>query len=462
MKSLKITLEDFFNLPGAVIYNPDEFKPVKKVSIDSRNISKNTLFVAIKGKRTDGHKYIKEAITNGASVVMISKKRVKDFSSIKIPVIAVDNTTKAYGNLANVWRQKLNAKVIGLTGSNGKTSTKELIATLLSAKYSVTKSVANNNNHIGVPLTLFTANKKTQAIVLEEGTNHFGEIEYIAKISEPDLALITNIGDSHLEFLVDRDGVFKEKSSLLSVTDDNNGTILINNDDPYLSKSKKNYKDVITYGFKGKVDIKGRLIGFSQYGYPEVEIIGKGKKLKVVLPLLGESNVKNYLAAVAVAITFGLTKKEIIDATKKFEVVKGRLNPIISETTMLIDDTYNSNPDSVRAAVDLLSQIKKYKRRILILGDMLELGKGKEKLHADLKDYIMKSKVDEVYMHGKLMKNLYEALPSTKIATLHFTLRESLKRFANVMDINDSVILIKGSRGMKMEEFVEIIKKRMQ
>jgi UDP-N-acetylmuramoyl-tripeptide--D-alanyl-D-alanine ligase len=461
MKSIRITLEDLFNLPGAVIYNPDDYKPVKHVSIDSRTIKKDSLFVAIKGEKTNGHKFIKAAIKNGVSAVMINKRRVKEFNKIKIPVVAVENSTKAYGQLANTWRHKLQAKVIGLTGSNGKTGTKEMIATLLSAKYSVTKTVANNNNHIGVPLTLFTANEKTEVLVLEEGTNHFGEIEYIAKISEPDVALITNIGDSHLEYLIDRDGVCKEKSALFNVTNETGGTILINNDDPYQRKLKKNFKKVVTYGFKGKVDVKGKTNGYNDFGFPKVEITGKGKNINVLLPVLGSASAKNYLSAVSVAMLIGLTKKEIVESTKNILPVKGRLNPVMSGKTMLIDDTYNSNPDSVNAAVEVLGNIKNYKRRIMILGDMLELGKHKEKLHAELKNSIMHGKVDEVYMHGKLMKKLYEALPSTKIATLHFTLRESLRRFTTVMDINNAVILVKGSRGMKMEEFVEVIKKRM-
>lgn len=162
MKKITITLEDLFNLPTAVIYNPDDYKPVSSVSIDTRNLKKGSLFVAIKGKRTDGHKYVKDAIEYGASAVLISKRKEKEFRKLKVPYITVENTTKAYGHLANIWRNKLNAVVIGLTGSNGKTSTKEMLATLLSAKFSVTKSVANNNNHIGVPLTLFSANENSR------------------------------------------------------------------------------------------------------------------------------------------------------------------------------------------------------------------------------------------------------------------------------------------------------------
>jgi UDP-N-acetylmuramoyl-tripeptide--D-alanyl-D-alanine ligase len=256
--------------------------------------------------------------------------------------------------------------------------------------------------------------------------------------------------------------VYKEKSALLNVTNENGGIVLINNDDPYQRKNKKKFKNVITYGFKGKVDIKATSVKTNKKGFPEVVIEGKGKKIKAVLPILGKSNVQNYLSAVSSAIAVGLTKKEIVEGTKKIVSVKGRLEPYVTDSTMLIDDTYNSNPDSVKAAVDVLKDVKNYKRKIMILGDMLELGKRKAKLHAELREPIMRGKIDEVYMHGKLMNNLYDALPSTKIATLHFSLRESLKRFVTLMDINDAVILVKGSRGMKMEEFSEIIKKRMK
>ena len=462
MAKPKITLTDIFNMPSAVIYNPDNYKPVNSVSIDTRTMKKNAMYVAIKGEKYDGHKFVKEAVKKGASAVVISNKKKKEFSKLKIPYIAVDNTTKAYGYLANVWRHKLDARVIGLTGSNGKTSTKEMLATLLSAKYSVTKSVANNNNHIGVPLTLFSADKKTEFVVLEEGTNHFGEIEYIAKISEPDIAFITNIGDSHLEFLKNREGVLKEKAALLDAANANDGHVLINNDDPYLRKTKKNFKNVTTYGTKGKVDVKGRILKFNNLGYPVVQIKGKGKKIEAELPLLGDANFKNYLTAVVACISAGLTKKEILEGTKNLKPAPGRLEVINGENTMLIHDAYNSNPDSVTAAVDVLKRIRKYRRKILILGDMFELGKDKEKLHAGLKDVILKAKIDEVYMHGKLMKNLYNALPGGEIATLHFTLRESLRRFITQMDLNDAVILVKGSRGMKMELTVDVIKERMK
>ncbi len=164
------------------------------------------MFIAIKGKRFDGHSFVRSAVKNGASVLLINRKRINEFDDIDLPIITVKNTTKALGEIAKLWRKKLNAKIIGLTGSNGKTSTKDMLAALLNEKYKVNKTESNNNNHIGVPLTILATNEKHDVLVAELGTNHFGEIEYSAKILQPDLALITNIGDSHLEYLKNRKG----------------------------------------------------------------------------------------------------------------------------------------------------------------------------------------------------------------------------------------------------------------
>lgn len=461
MKQVKITLEDLFDLPTAVIYNPDDYKPVRYVSIDSRTIKKNSLFVAVKGEKFDGHNFVNNAVKKGAAAVIIEKKKLKKFDAVSVPIITVDDTTIAYGNLANIWRHKLNAKVVALTGSNGKTTTKEMIAALLSTKYNVIKTEANNNNHIGVPLTIFNANEKTEVIVLEHGTNHFKEIEYTANISEPDLAFITNIGDSHTEFLRDRKGVFQEKSALLKVTSKCKGIVLINNDDPFIRKAKKDFTTVITYGFKGNVDIKGKISGYTEQGLPGVEIEGKRKKIKVELPVHGEANAKNYLAVVAVALQLGLKKNEIIEGTKNINAVKGRLNAVEAGNTLLIDDSYNSNPDSVKAALDVLTKVKKYKRKIVLLGDMFELGKNENKMHSDLAEHVIKSKIDEVYTLGTRMKNLNDNLPNSKITKKFFDKRSTLKNFLRKIDIDNAVILVKASRGMKMEEFVDILKARI-
>ena len=201
MKKLCLTIEDFFKLKSAVLYDADKIIPVTRITIDSRDVPLGSLFVAIKGEKYDGHDFVVDAVNKGASVVLINIDKLGSFDKVSVPIVTVKDTTLALGELAAFWRKKLKTKIIGITGSAGKTTTKEMIFTLLSGKYKVNKTLGNNNNHIGVPLTIFSTLNHHEYLVLELGTNHFGEINYTAEIAKPDYAVITNIGDSHLEFL---------------------------------------------------------------------------------------------------------------------------------------------------------------------------------------------------------------------------------------------------------------------
>jgi UDP-N-acetylmuramoyl-tripeptide--D-alanyl-D-alanine ligase len=460
MKRIGITIEDVFNLKSSVIYNPDNFKTIRNVSIDSRNIAGNCLFIAVKGDRFDGHDYINDAVMNGCIAVLINKKKLRTLDEINIPVIAVDDTVKALGELAGIWRKKLSAKVIGITGSAGKTSTKEMIALLLSNRYKINKTVANNNNHIGVPLTLFSTNERHDVLVAELGTNHFGEIEYTANIALPDFALITNIGDSHIEFLLNKKGVLREKTALFKATARMNGTLFINEDDKLLRKSESGYKKRVTYGFNSTSDVRGTITGYTDDGRPEIEILYKKNRMKADLPLYGEAGAKNFLAAATVAFTMGLTVKEITEGLKKIRDVEKRLNVKRKKDFLIIDDTYNASPASMREAMNLAGRVRLYKRKIAVLGDMLELGEKAPDLHRKLAAGLKKNKFDEVYLVGSLMKNLYDALRQKNISSKYFSSRKRLANFLTGNDFTDSVILVKGSRGMKMEEFVKIIEEK--
>ena len=464
MKRIKLTIKDIFNVPTAEIFNPDNFKPISSVLIDSRNIVKNSLFVALKGDRFDGHDFVRIAIKNGSTAVVIDKKKYKNFNDINIPVVTVKDTTKALGDISKIWRSKLPVKIIAVTGSNGKTSTKEMIALLLNEKYSVNKTVGNNNNHIGVPLTIFSTNEKHDILVLELGTNHFGEIEYTSGIAKPGYALITNIGDSHLEFLNDRKGVYKEKEALFRITAEQNGVLFVNRDDNLLKNAFKNYKNKINYGFKlqdRNIDVHGKLTGYTNEGRPVIEINYKNKKIKQSLPVYGKHNALNYLAAVSVGLKLGLTKKEIETGTKKLKALNKRLNVKKFKDFILVDDTYNANPESMKYALDVLQKFKAYKRKVAVLGDMFELGKEEINLHKKLVSYIYKNKITEIYTIGKRMKYLSGTIIGSKIIKKHFGTRESLRSFLASLDLSGSVILVKGSRGMKMEEFVKVLENNL-
>lgn len=458
---MTINLNDIFNLTGSVIYNPDNFKTVSKISTDSRTIKANSLYVALKGNKFDGHNFVNDAIKNGATSVMINKSQIKKFSNLECTFITVPNTTIAYGELASIFRKKFKGKVVSITGSNGKTTTKEILNTILSEKFKTEKTIANNNNHIGIPKTIFDTKNSTEILVLEHGTNHFGEIEYTANIAMPNFAIITNIGDSHLEYLVDQNGVYNEKSHLFTATLKNSGTIFVNSDDSIIKSATKNIKEKITFGFKGNPNVKAKLLGFTTEGMTKISIQFRNELFELSLPIYGFSNAKNFLASISVALHLGLTKTQIFEGINKLQQVKGRLFVEQFPKNMLIDDTYNANPTSLEAAIDLVKNVKTYSTKTLILGDMFELGENADLIHKQFANQILKSKIQNVFTLGKLMENLSAELQLGKINSKHFANRKNLHTFIEKNDFSNQVILIKGSRGMKMEEFVKQLREKI-
>lgn len=457
MKKIKLNIEDFFNIPTAVIYNPDYLKSIYHISIDSRNIRNNTLFIAIKGKRLDGHNFVDAAVKNGAAAIMINSKYLPKIKDYNLTIITVKDTTIALGEVAKLWREKLKTKIIGITGSAGKTTTKEILAALLSEKFKVNKTLANQNNHIGVPLTILSTNEKHDVLVTELGTNHFGEIAYTSVIAKPDVALITNIGDSHLEYLKNRKGVFKEKSALLKETLINNGKIFINNDDPILRSFGAKVKSKSTFALNHPADYKASIKGYDKLARPVIEIKTRSKNFSTILPISGEKNVLNFTSAFAIASELGLSNNQISKAVKKIKSYNKRLEIKNHKNFTLINDTYNANPDSMKSALDILSRINTRKRKIAVLGDMFELGSESKNKHLELASIIKNTGVDEVYTIGKLMKFMDKRLNGVIKTHKHFNERTSLKKLLASLNINNSVLLVKGSRGMKMEEFVSII-----
>lgn len=462
MKKIKLTLNDFFNLPDAEIFNPDRFKDITSVSIDSRKIGKNCLFIAIKGERFDGHDFIEEVVKKKVSAVMINKNQLKRFSDLEIPLITVKDTTKSLGDIASVWRDKLNAKVIGITGSAGKTTTKEIIAAILSVRYRVHKTTGNNNNHIGVPLTLLNAKARHQILIVEQGTNHFGEIKYTAKISKPDLALITNIGYSHIEFLKDRNGVLKEKSELLKITVQRGGVAFINNDDDLLRKFGKRLKRKITFGFNDFSDYQANILNIDKTGRAIISIKYGKKLFQTKLPIAGEQNAKNFLAAFAIAKELGLSDKQILKGLKRIKSVNKRLEIKKFKDTIIINDSYNANPDSMKASLNLLSKMKPSYKKVAVLGDMFELGNQSTKLHKEIGSFINELKLDAVYTLGKFSENITNTLNGRVPVKKHFKEKKNLISSLKRSQLKKTVVLIKGSRGMKMEEIYSALEESLK
>lgn len=448
-------------LPKVTLQNFTASTAFSNVSTDTRTITKGCLFIALQGERFDGHNFLNEAVKKGASAIAVNENVWRRGGVPKnLPVIIAEDTTALLGQLAHARRKMMKATVISLTGSNGKTGTKDMLVAILNEKFKVHGTEANNNNSIGVPLTILQAPADTEVLVLEHGTNHFGEIEYSAAIAVPDIALITNIGASHLEFLKNQRNVLKEKKSLFDVADEAGGTVFINQDDKYLRSIGNHYARRTTFGTKSTADVTCKVRRFTNSGLPSLRIEGFGTTVEATLPLYGKQNAWNANAAAAIALSLGLTGTQIARALKKLTPPKHRLTQIPMRHGILIDDTYNANPQSMAAAFEVARNITLYANRWVILGDMFELGKDSEKLHKSLAPAIMKIPKIRVVTHGTLMHTLYRELKKYYVPVWHCETREQLTQFINDTDFSGAVTLVKGSRGMKMEEFVKLIAER--
>ncbi|NUM69532.1 MAG: UDP-N-acetylmuramoyl-tripeptide--D-alanyl-D-alanine ligase [Ignavibacteriaceae bacterium] len=433
---------------------------LSSVSTDSRKADPGSLFVAIKGEKYDGHDFIPAVIKAGVKAILVNTERTDEFLDAGITVLSAPDTIKAYGEIGRIYRKHKKFRVVSLTGSNGKTSTKEILYSLFSSKYKTYATGANNNNHIGVPLTILSAPADTQYLILEIGTNHFGEIEYSAGIAVPDYGVILNIGDSHLEYLINRQGVRKEKEALLKATEANYGTVFINQDDPLLAPLSAKYSRVKTFSFTTDADYKGNIMGFTNDVKTILNISSPAGKFDVIVPLPGENNAKNMLAAIAIAMECGLTPQEIIAAAASIKPAKGRLNRIEAGEFSVVDDTYNANPDSMKAAFDYLGKDKTRSRRIAVLGDMFELGENAVEMHISLAKHLKQNGFEKVFLTGENMKHLAEKLSPLKISNEHFEEKGKLAESLMNEELSDSIVLVKGSRGMKMEEIVKVLIER--
>ncbi len=442
------------------IINSDEKTIFNSVVIDSRKVIPGSLFIAVKGERFDGHDFIPEAVARGASGIVVKKSRISEYSENKVIVIGVTDTEIALGFIAGEWRKHLKAKVIGITGSNGKTTTKDMLATILKVNHNVVATVANNNNHIGVPLTILEATNETEYLVCEIGTNHPGEIKYSSLIAQPDFALITNIGDSHLEYLINRKGVRQEKEALFAVTLDRGGKVFLNIDDPFLSRLGSKFPDAITVSMKLPADVTGKLLAYTETGLPILRISSGKESVKVELQLFGKNNGQNALGAAALAIKCGIPLEDIKTGLESLKPPKGRMNRYTLDGFDLIDDTYNANPASMKSAFETMGRDLIHEKRVVILGDMFELGVKSRERHEFLATQLKTTRIKRAFLIGSNMRHLYNALKGSKITAEHFKTKEDLIQSLSNYDFRNSLVLVKGSRGMEMETIVKFLKEK--
>ncbi|MDX1334142.1 MAG: UDP-N-acetylmuramoyl-tripeptide--D-alanyl-D-alanine ligase [Gammaproteobacteria bacterium] len=411
------------------------------VSIDTRTMKQGELYVALKGERFDGHDYVEDAQRLGASAVMVSTAINQEF-----PHVVVDDTRLALGRLAAGWRNSLNPLVVGLTGSNGKTTVKEMIAGILGGLGRVNATRGNLNNDIGVPLTLLSLSEADQYAVVEMGANHHGEIEYLTSLANPDIGLVNNAGPAHLEGFGDIDGVARGKGELFAGLKPD-AVAVINADDPYADywMSLLNGQKVVRFGLEQQADVTGLI---SEQG---LEVRFEGEQIAVHLSVPGRHNCMNALAAAAVSIAAGASLQQIRDGLESFSSVHGRLESQKGVNgARIFDDTYNANPASLNAAIEWLAEQPGV--RYLVLGDMGELGELGPRLHAEAGQKAKLAGIDNLYCIGELA---CEAAKEFGEGAQHYNAKpEMIRSLKNNLD-KDVTVLVKGSRSMAMEEVVQ-------
>ena len=415
------------------------FQECENISTDSRFITKNSLFFALKGDNFDGNEYALEALNKGAKYAIIDNPSLKNPRFIK-----VENVLKSLQALSTFHRTKLiNTTIVALTGSNGKTTSKELINSVLSCKYKTSSTIGNLNNHIGVPITLLNIKTTSEFAVVEMGANHLREISFLTNLIKPDVGYITNFGKAHLEGFVDLNGVIKGKTELYDWLLKNNRIILINNDD--VIQDKFNNDNSITFGINKK----------SHYNFTKSIIKNyisvSYKDTKINSLLIGDYNSSNIGAAIALGLYFKISIKNIKKAIESYIPRNNRSQIIDKKKQKIILDAYNANPSSMIAAIESFLDMNGSKA--VVLGDMLELGHESSSLHLEIINYCLKSKINKIYLIG----NEFYKEQNKKGESLFFNTKSDFKKYLESNTIIEKNVLIKGSRGMRMEEIADFL-----
>jgi len=450
--------ENLKKIPGARLPREPINGPLQGISIDTRTLLPRQIFWAIKGDLMDGHSFVSQAEEKGAAAAVVAGSKLKQLPPITMPLIVVQDTLKALQQFAAWHRGQFNIPLLGITGTNGKTTSKEMITWILQTKFNVHKTIGNLNNHIGTPLTLLNLHHDHQISVVEMGTNRPGEISMLTSLVDPTAALITNIGRGHLEFFRNLEGVAREKLSLFK-TLRHGATVFLNLDDKIIRQARLRRKNQVGYSLVNKSadGVQGELLRLDAQGFG---IWRLNKNTKIHLQIPGIHNVQNALAAAAVCLYFGLSEKEIKSALENYTAYDKRMQIIKLEQITIINDTYNANPDSFIPALQTLSHMADTAghRKIVVVGDMLELGPESELLHGELFRQFTASGITAVFSIGPACKAATDLYGKQRDVTMfnfssHEKLAIKLKTYVRPGD----TILLKGSRGMQMEKVLAFL-----
>ena len=444
---------------GQLVSKCNEETIVSNIVIDSRKAGKDSAFVAIVGENLDGHNFINLAINQGCKTIIKNKNNNVDIENKEVNVIEVSDTEIALGDIAKFYKNKFKIPFIAVTGSVGKTTTRDMVYSTISAKYNSLKNVGNLNNQFGVPLTLFNLNKEHECAVIEMGMSGFNEIKYLANIVNPQIGIISNIGYSHVEHLGSRDGIFKAKMEIATNFDENS-LLIVNGDDDCLITLKT--KDLVyklrTFGFDKDNDIYCESYEMDEESINFVAVIN-GKKEELFIPTVGKHNIYNAMAAILVGLNLNMTIEEIKDGLKNFQCTKNRLDIIKKDKLTIIDSVYNASIDSMSAALNILGRYEN--RRVAILGDMFEMGEFAEFGHRQVGKAAL-GNIDIMIAIGKDSEFIVKELKENNMNEnnlYHFeTKEEAIESLDNIIK-DDDVILVKASRGMNLEKVVEYLNK---
>jgi len=451
------TIGNIIKATGGHLKKGSSDTKVTDISTDTRTIKEGDIFVALIGDQFDGHDFIAQAIEKNIMGVVVSHEFGGMDESNNLNIIMVKDTTQALGDIAKDYGNRFSIPIIGVTGSNGKTTTKDMASAVLSAKFSVLKNEGNLNNTIGLPLTIFRLSRAHELAILEMGINLPGEMARLVEIAQPDIAIITNISPTHLEFLGSIEGVANEKGILAKSAD----ALIINMDDPHVVKMADGKDKIISYGIDNPADVTASDIKLDQEGRPEFTVKAKGEEARIKLPIVGKHNVYNGLRAISAGMLFEIELGMIKKSLESYQPMSMRMQRMVVKGVTVINDTYNSNPMSMMAAIDLLKYLKSDGKKVLVVGDMLELGKEGNRLHAEMGEYIGKSGSAEMLITmGEKAARIAESAISSGMSKDQVivcqTSSEVTDHLSRILKSGD-VALIKGSRGMKMEQVIKAI-----
>lgn len=435
-------------------------KVFKGLSADSRNIEEGNLFVPIVGENYDGHDFIEMAVEGGAAGALIQKGKSGDFER-DIPLIIVDDTVKSLGDIASFWRRRFDVPVVAVTGSSGKTTTKEMTASIVSLSRNILKSYGNFNNLIGLPLTLLDLNACHEAVILEMGTNRRGEIKRLTNIAEPEIGIITNVGPAHLEGLKSLDVVAEEKGDLF-FNMKKGGVAIVNRDDDAIRALQDRWGGKsVTFGIERDAFVRAEDI--TRSGEREISFVLaiEGTRKRINIAALGRHNISNALAAAACSRALDIEYDQICQGLENFRQLSGRMNSHkLKNGVYLIDDTYNANLASTMKAIETLSDLKGDNKIVVIMGDMLELGDRACEMHEEVGQFMAERGISRIFLKGDLVRSMAAGAKRGGLSKDRIIFPATPERVAE--ELSSSLkrgdwILIKGSRRMRMEDFVKAI-----